>query len=272
MKLNKLIYLLLVITIVLSINLAFRPFHSSLQWAQKPFHSSLEAIGALCAFVLSTVLFMLRKYSAHKPYHLWIICGLLSMGLLDFFHAFGDPGESFVWLHSSATLMGGFLFAMVWLPDRMLSPRVEYYLPVAIIILSFLLGLSLMSFPDLFPLMLKQGEFTLTAKSINLVGGLFFISASIWFTNLYLLKKDPEGILFANHCLLFGLAGIIFDFSQLWDTQWWLWHFIRLTAYVIALYYVFNVYKQTANALQESEAQLRATFNQAAVGIWHTLG
>jgi len=34
--------------------------------------------------------------------------------------------------------------------------------------------------------------------------------------------------------MLFGAAGILFEFSSLWDVSWWWWHILRAIAYAAA--------------------------------------
>ena len=85
----------------------------------EPFHAVIEGIGGIIALILSGILLALTKYNQNKKIeHLWMACALISMGLLDIFHAAVSPGKLFVWLHSTAQFAGGMFFTLVWLPEK----------------------------------------------------------------------------------------------------------------------------------------------------------
>lgn len=241
------------ITFLLLIIFASHVYFPHKLFAHLPFHSSIEALGALAALILSFLILHSSKQQEHKGYFIWIPCALTGMGILDLFHSFVTPGESFVWLHSTATFIGGLLFAMVWLPNRISQSKSLSSLPLIVLVSSCIFGLFFTANPQFVPVMVDHGSFTSTAKSLNLIGGSLFVFASIWFFFEYRQDRELEGILFANLCLLFGIAGILFGFSELWDTEWWLWHIIRLLAYLIVLSYVFIIYKQAEETLRKKE-------------------
>jgi signal transduction histidine kinase len=54
--------------------------------------------------------------------------------------------------------------------------------------------------------------------------------------------------------LLFGLAEVMFTYSVLWDAQWWFWHFLRLTAYLLVLGYLVHDYRRMITDLTSSLA------------------
>lgn len=221
-----------------------------------PSHSAIEALGALAALILSFLIIHSFNRQRLEGYSLWVPCGLIGMGVLDLFHSFSSPGESFVWLHSTATLVGGVLFALVCLPNRFSEPKLLAALPFVVLVVSFVFGLYFMFNPQHIPPMIGPEGFTGTARALNLIGGGLFIVAAAWFFGRYRRDKAFETALFASLCLLFGIAGILFDFSHLWDTDWWLWHIIRLLAYLIALIYVFILYMEAEEGLQQAHDEL----------------
>ncbi len=234
-------------------------------WFHTDLHSSVEAIGAVLAILVALLVLWIRKYHPLRFYYVWIICGLTGMGTLDLFHSLVAPGESFVWLHSAATLTGGLLFAMVWLPEQRIPVRYLSLLPRTIFISSLLLGLLSIVLSDFIPAMLlKGGGFTQAALLINLSGGLFFIAAAAWFIKEYIRDKAFDALLFSFNSLLFGISGLLFYFSDLWDVGWWLRHAVRLAAYFVAIYYVFSVYKELTDQIQKQKDKAQRYLDVAA--------
>jgi len=90
------------------------------RWPQVPFHSVVEALGGFIALVIAAILVAEEGRSTSHRHYLWMASALAGMGVLDIFHAAVPPGNSFVWLHSTANFVGGVVFALVWLrvPNR----------------------------------------------------------------------------------------------------------------------------------------------------------
>ena len=239
--------------VLLSLSVHF--YLPGLSWVSEPLHSSMEAIGAFAAFTLAALLLLLRRYREEPPHHLWIAYALLAMGIPDLFHSIVSPGNLFVWLHAVAVIAGGFIFSLVWLPERHTRSK---FADTALMLLVFsagILGLLSIIFPGMPPAMIKEGAFTTAAKTLNVIGGVFFISASVHLTADYLTDKNTDNLVFATISILFGLAGLLFPFSKVWDAHWWLWHILRLSSYATALWHVFAIYRQSEKeivALNES--------------------
>ncbi|MBU4355409.1 MAG: PAS domain S-box protein, partial [Proteobacteria bacterium] len=231
-------------------------------WANEPVHSVVEVLGTFAALLLVAIFLLLEKPAEDTAHHLWVACALIGMGVLDWFHAFTRPGFSFVWLHSMATLVGGVLFALVWLPARAARTKLSQALPWAVAGAAIAFGGFSLTFPQARPLMMMEGAFTPTAKAINLLGGVFFMSAAVRLAILYRRSERSEDLLLANLCVLFGLAAILFQFSLLWDAIWWFWHLVRLAAYFLILGYLFFTYKQSVERLLKVHEEL-VTANQS---------
>jgi len=106
------------------------------------------------------------------------------------------------------------------------------------------------------PVMVHDGHFTPLARTLNIVGGLgFFVGASFF---LIRCRQQPTGDdwLFAVHCTLFGMAGVLFELSALWDAVWWWWHILRLFAYVAALSFAITTYANNELRLRWLNQQL----------------
>ena len=77
----------------------------------------LEIAGAATVFIIVPMIYYYG--SIHfKAQKFWISSALLSMGIIDFFHALAPIGNLFVWLHTLATLFGGVLFLGAILPHK----------------------------------------------------------------------------------------------------------------------------------------------------------
>jgi diguanylate cyclase (GGDEF)-like protein len=238
-------------------------------WIGESFHAFIEGIGAFSAIML-TILFLMSKLDKKTAYQLWISCALLGMGILDGFHASVPPGEISIWLRSTSTLIGGFLFALVWLPVRPLfikSPEILIWF--VLIMASIFDGYSVL-FPASLPIMSISGDFTFTAKMINFIGGILFLIASVYFVVRYHSTKKGEDLLFVNLTLLFGIAGLLFHMSSTWNAGWWFWHFLRLMAYFHILGYVFTLYQKRKEALEKAHDELELRVKDRTAALMNT--
>ncbi len=225
-------------------------------WKHGPLHAVVEAMGAFAGLTLAALLLLLRRYQRDFAHHLWTTCGLLGMGVLDGMHASVMPGPAFVWLRSIATLLGGAFFALVWLPPSLARGRVSHLLPGIVFVAATLFGVLSIARADALPILVRQGAFTPIANVINVIGGGLFVAAAVRFLLRYVRTSGFDELLFANYCLLFGTAGLLFPFSGPWDADWWWWHFLRLAAYLVVLGHTFVLYQRTQQELQVLNARL----------------
>jgi diguanylate cyclase (GGDEF)-like protein len=217
-----------------------------------PLHSTLEASGGIIAIVIAVVIFLKYRNDSLLMHFNWATMGLLVMGIFDIFHAIVMPGEIFVWLHSIAVFFGGVILMSVWLPQREVTPFI--YSAIPLVFAFFALTLSLLSivFPSFIPVMLDEsGSFSTTANGLNFIGGFGFFLSSIFFIKRYIQTQKREALFFAALTMLFCVAGILFMSSSIWDLQWWLWHFIRFTAYIVAFYFLYIEYQKEIAKIEQ---------------------
>jgi len=234
------------------------------RWSNYPFHSMIESVGSVSALVIATLIIIMVKSGHLVSKYIVVASALLAMGLLDGFHAVCHAGVSFVWLHSIATMIGGCLFAAIWLSDDFWSEKKYHMLIFLSVIFSVLIGIVSVLIPEVLPVMIIDGHFSLFAKLINFMGGIGFLIGTAYFIILY--RQDinnnvvesihNENVIFANHCLLFGIAALLFELSVLWDAGWWWWHILRLLAYIIVLIYFFILFERINVELRVNEKQL----------------
>jgi len=232
-------------------------FLSGRDWINIPLHSVVESLGSFTSLSLAVLILLLQKDKRVPGYYIWVSLALISMGILDGFHAFSPLGDSFVWLHGMAVLVGGFLFAMVWLPDRIARSRPTGALHIVVAAVTIILSVFVVYSPGTLPTMINEGNFSSVANTINMLGGFFFISAAVFFVIRYQSNHSQEDFLFLNFCLLNGWAGLLFRFSQIWDADWWFWHVLRLAAYLTVLSYMFITFQRYGAELTQHREHLK---------------
>jgi PAS domain S-box-containing protein len=242
--------------------LALNSYWPELRWHEEPFHSTVEALGALAAVCMAFVLLQRPKPEPGGVHRSLLAAGFLGMGLLDGFHAVMSPGQGFVFLHSIAALVGGFWFALIWLPDVGAYVSDNKWVPWVVSLGSVACGLWVLAAPEQLPRMVDSGEFTSAAMTINLLAGGLFVVAAVRLFWESRRTAEIEPYLLGGLALLFGLAELLFKFSALWDGEWWLWHVIRLMAYLITLGLVVRTYQQTHADLRTADAERRQAAKQ----------
>jgi PAS domain S-box-containing protein len=235
-------------------------------WVHEPIHSSLETAGGLIALAVAAVLLWWRQYRGHAAHLQWVVTALVCMGLLDLAHAWIHVSPGFFWSRALPTLLGGLLIALVWLPASWTRSRAARHLPLVVGLLTLALCAALVAMPRAWPRAFSaDGNYLPWAKLINIVGGLGFLSSAAFFLRRYRREGAAEDLVFANHCLLLGVAGLLFGMSHLWGSIWWLFHVLRLLAYLVVIRHVVQVYRGLQAAeeaglvrrLERSEAQMR---------------
>jgi len=226
------------------------------RFANLPIHSLVEACGGLLAIAIAAILTVEQSRKEDAGHYPWMAAALAGMGVLDLFHAAVDVGKTFVWLHSTATFVGGFLFAFVWLGRNPLSKHSPRTLPFLVVFGTMIFGAISCIAHSTLPTMVVDGEFTLLARALNIGGGVGFLIAGAFFVRRFFTKNNHEDWLFAVHTVLFGAAGILFEFSALWDAAWWWWHILRMAAYLAALAFAVRAYLEAEDEIIQMNRQL----------------
>ncbi|MDH5377815.1 MAG: PAS domain S-box protein, partial [Gammaproteobacteria bacterium] len=268
---------LLLMSVALPVCAAFylRFFQGTWTWESDSVHALLEGVGAFAAILLALVIIGMQRSSILNPAYLCVAASLISMGLLDSFHAGIQAGQIFVWFHSLSTFFGGILFTFIVLPRSFLQKLTSKLVPFLVGGASIILAMVSVLNPELVPTMVVDNTFSATAQFLNLAGGFtFFLSAGIIYWSDKLTRVSQEKILLASHCLLFGTAGVLFKFSAMWDAVWWFWHVIRFSAYLVILWFFIDVYlrnmrlvKQNQTQSQLTASRLQTIFNNVVDGI-----
>ncbi|MDO8794854.1 MAG: ATP-binding protein [Vicinamibacterales bacterium] len=247
-----------------------------------PLHAAIEALGGLSAVVIAVFLLQ-RQGEAHGARRLPLAMGFLGMGILDTFHAITTPGHGFVLLHNAASLAGGSCFALVWLPDRWIRRQTRYkgWLSCGVAIGTISFGAWTLVARQSLPAMTRGDEFTAASVGLNLLAGVLFLVGAARLLIDFHRSGRFEAYLLAFIATMFGLAGVLFTSSALWDPTWWLWHLLRVTAYGGAQVFAFREYYGTvadlrvlsaehqaaAAMLRNGEIRYRTLFEQSPDGI-----
>jgi PAS domain S-box-containing protein len=214
----------------------------------EPAHSSIEMSGSVIAILVAIFLVIYEHGNRGTNFNTQIAAALISMGLLDGIHACVQSGNTLVWVHSIATFAGGFFFVIIWLPKNWKFFRSTKWFLVALII-SFGIGICSVLFPDMLPIMIQHGQFSLSARLLNFLGGILLFFSALRIVQEYFHSRNPDDLLFCLHCSLFGVAAIMFEYSSLWDAPWWSWHLLRFAAYIVALWFIILSEKRTLSEL-----------------------
>ena len=221
------------------------------KWPHELFHVLIEGSGALIGFGLAFVIIgMVVKKDLGKNY-IWLVACFLSMGTLDMAHSLLHPGQTFVWLHSTATFIGG-LFAMcIWMSAALSAKFYNKYVMGSILFASILFSVWSILWPELtLPMLDSDDNFTLQAKVLNFSGGMGFFIAWLYFVRQYYQNRQLALCYFSNHFALFGMAGLLFELSGLWDANWWLWHLARVFAYFFLMtHFIIVLYQKNEETL-----------------------
>ena len=206
------------------------------KWNYELFHALIEGGGAIVAFILATIIYNLVYTKRLASNYYWLVLSFVSMGTLDLFHSQIPPGQAFVWLHSCATFIGGIFASLIWFSNFDFKRIQNLFFVSAIFFISLIFSLTSIAFPDSTIVMLDANKnFTFSAKALNLIGGLGFIIAWCFFVKEYYYQHSLSSSYFSNNYILFGLAGLLFELSVLWDGNWWLWHVLRALAYFLLM-------------------------------------
>ena len=234
-------------------------------WRSLPFHSTLEVAGAVLGLVLAAlILFSRQKVCTSRK--MLVACALISMAILDIAHSCVPVGSAFVWLHSLAVLAGGLFFALVWFPEQEISMETALTASGGIVLAATLIGVFSAMFPHNIPTMVEQGRFTITANTLNFLGGGLTILAALNFAIRYFKGRDREDLLFLILCLLFGLPGVLFEMSSIWEAGWWFWHVLRLAGYLIAFWLVLLIYRKSEDEMLLAQSEMDVLFHTAVDG------
>lgn len=226
-------------------------FMHGVQQVNEQVRSSIEGLGAIVAIAMSLVLLHFHQDSEKETGDFFLLSmGFLTMGILDVFVAVSISGQGFNLLHSFRSIFGSLWFALIWLPGfRGYISKIKS-VPWIVASLSVLIGCIVFSFPELFPAMTVQGEFSSLAILINMITEILFFAAAVYFLLEFLRSSATDSYLFTCVFVLLALSAYGFRLSTIWTEDWWFWHIQRLLAYMVMFFYIFSSFLRVSNELK----------------------
>ena len=210
-------------------------------------HSVFETIGLFSSILLAVILVQNIDNEKKSYFNMIVSSALIGLGLLDGFHALTGPGNTFVWLHTIAMLIGSVLFLFVIYPVDNKSVKNMARFPIVVGVISVLIGSYSLIFPETLPVMIKDGKFTQLANSLNVISGIGFLLSGVYLIYRLWKKWNSLEMLLAIFCFLVGTSGLIFPYSEIWTFDWWMWHLLRIAAFIILLGYVMTIFSKTVD-------------------------
>ena len=235
-------------------------------WVNVSLHAVIESAGVFAALTLAALLSALHTNNTFN-YRITTAMGLSAMGVLDLFHAAITPGSTFIWLHGFATIFGGLLFMGGYLKGLQFGRNMQFILPILSGIIAAITGILLIRFYEFLPNAFLNNQFSPGILLVNVLGGLMFLAAAWRFYTHYQDNRTPEALLFTLMSLLFGVAGLAFPYSNIWNATWWIWHLLRLAAYSLSLGYASYIFLETFKHLKNSETMLKTVLSSLDSGI-----
>ncbi|MGF1734863.1 response regulator [Photobacterium satsumensis] len=235
-------------------------FYDATLWQNHLLHTFIESAGGIIGIVLAISLSVLITKAKLPANYTWLVGSFVGMCVLDISHALVDVGIEFVWLHSLATFVGGMLAMLVWLPERYSRQLSPISLGIASFTVFTLVSLYSILFPEQLPPMLNEdGDFSFYAKFLNLTGGLGFLISWLHFAISYFKRSQVEDFYLSNQVCFFGLAGMLFQLSVLWDGNWWLWHMLRAMAILLLAFYFLSQFYAEVRKLERDNRSVNET-------------
>ena len=241
------IFLAIILFLPLLVLYSFKASWGELFWQNTTDIAMLEWTGAFLNIFL--FLLLIENYRiTGKNRFIFIACGFLSMGILNFIYAINAPGtETALWLRTLSIITGSTI-SLFSIPVRkkqsfdITGAIVKYVIPT--IMLTAVIGWIPFSMKQLLPhLLIAKGMISLFCSILLLIPcTFFFMTAAIWL-HQYISHKNRMDLLLAITLFILAQMTLLMRASNSWGVLWWLWHITWVINILIACIYmlVFTV-------------------------------
>ena len=239
-------------------------------------HSMIQTVDALSLIVLGGLLIAVRRTGGIAKDVNLVACGLLCMGVLDLVHAGTNPLHYAASRDSISLALGGLFFALAWVPGQYLPNLKGGLWPVAsAVFIVVMTAVSSISLPFLVPDVHNDIDYLRANDALTLAGGFLFLLAAAYHVREYIIQRNQFNYVFAFLCSLLGISGMLINMTETWNTPWWTWHLLGMSASLAALYYIFAMFqemqtdlKAVNKDLQQSEERLNLALQSSGMGTW----
>ncbi len=242
--------------------------------AQAALHECLDLSGSWIALAVAMLLWLRVEREQWSPSLMCVASMLVGTALVSAAHAVA-PSDSiaFAWLHDIAALYGGSLAALVWLPIPFGSVRRRRFFIGTVMALALAVSAAIWRYAGWLPAPLVHGDCSIASKTANILGGLGFLSAAVFFTRRHQRQPATEDLTFASYTLLFAASSLSFGFTHIWDAEWWVWHGFRLVAYGIVLKAAYQMVLKLHQRIARHalELELRVQARTAELRRWEAI-
>jgi len=249
------VLLLVMLTVPTSFMLILLYIWPDVLWVAEIPHTAIEVVSSFAALLLSV--FIIARYREH-PGIMYVSAGLMSMGIIEGFHAITIPrSDEFIWLQSCAGISAGIFFATYLFAGRENSPIPSIeptakgvgWLLGGTATCAFTFGVLSIVLHDRLPIMMQDGQFTPVAWAIKAIPVGLFLIAGVGLFRKYRRTGAHELFLLTAMLIFLFQTSEAYCFATTWSLLWWHWQALRLVVYFAVLGYVLREYIQTTESL-----------------------
>jgi PAS domain S-box-containing protein len=228
---------------------------------QEPLHEGFELAGSCIALGVAMLLLLRLRREIAPPHLRCVVAALVGMGIIDGVDSLVRFDVTLSWSRHAAALVGGTVFALVWLRQAPAAARRCRLIVPAVATLALAIAVAIWLWSERLPPPWADGVYSGLAIASNVLGGLGFMAAAAFFVRRYLRAPKAEDLVFASLALLFGTASVFYGVSHAWAADWWVWHGARLFGYAIVLVAAYDVvvalYEEQGRLTQELESRVQ---------------
>ncbi len=219
--------------------------------------SIADELRAFVLLTLSGLLFLMsreRKESSLRS----LAWGFLVMGVLRAVDSMTEFSHSAFWLKGLESLAVGVVFTVGWEKTSFVSSPVARK-AISTAALSLISVFSVVAYfaPQLLPPLVIEGRFTLLGDVLSAIGACLTLAAvgrGLWRGTG---QHSVDELVFINLCLSYGLFHSFVLFTHPWQIRWWILKAGLSFPFMIALVYVFAVFRRMQDEIYETTRKLR---------------
>jgi len=242
-------FLAIILFLPLGILQFFGKAWTEVSWQDTTDIAMLEWTGAF--FHVFLFLLLLEQFKAtERLMFVFMGCGFLGMGILNFVYALSSPGtEVAMWIRAFSLLVGGICFSFS-IPARNklssdISGAVIKYVIPTLLLAALTIWIATSLNPTLPDLLTLKGKTSLFGKLFLIVPCAFFFFTALVWLHEYIKNKQRVYFLFAIVVLVYAQMTLLIRGANTWGIIWWLLHIVIFLDVLVACVYmlVLSVYR-----------------------------